>query len=91
MSAADRIRARLTEAFAPAQLQVIDESGRHKGHAGARPEGETHFRVQIVAEAFRGKTRVDAHRMINEALATEFAGGLHALAIEAAAPLREHE
>ena len=91
MSAADRIRARLTEAFAPAELQVIDESSRHKGHAGARPEGETHFRVQIVAEAFRSKTRVDAHRMINEALATEFAGGLHALAIEAAAPLREHE
>ena len=91
MSAADRIRARLTEAFAPAELQVIDESSRHKGHAGARPEGETHFRVQIVAEAFRGKTRVDAHRMINEALATEFAGGLHALAIKAAAPLGEHE
>ena len=86
MSAADRIRARLTEAFAPAELQVIDESSRHKGHSGARPEGETHFRVQIVAEAFRSKTRVDAHRMINEALATEFAGGLHALAIKAAAP-----
>ena len=86
MSAADRIRARLTEAFAPVELEVIDESGRHKGHAGARPEGETHFRVQIVAEAFRSKTRVDAHRMINEALATEFAGGLHALAIKAAAP-----
>jgi BolA family transcriptional regulator, general stress-responsive regulator len=86
MSAADRIRARLTEAFAPAELQVVDESDRHKGHAGARPEGETHFRVQIVAEAFRGKSRVDAHRMINQALDVEFARGLHALAINAKAP-----
>ena len=87
MSAADRIRARLTEAFAPAGLQVIDESDRHKGHAGARPEGETHFRVQIVAEAFRGKSRVEVHRMINEAVGAEFARGLHALAIEAKAPV----
>ncbi len=87
MSAADRIRARLTEAFAPSELQVIDESDRHKGHAGARPEGETHFRVQIVAEAFRGRSRVDVHRLVNEALGAEFARGLHALAIEAKAPV----
>ena len=91
MSAADRIRARLTEAFAPTALQVIDESDRHKGHSGARPEGETHFRVEIVAEAFRGKSRVEAHRMINEALAAEFARGLHALAIKAAPPQRNGE
>ena len=87
MNAADRIRARLTEVFAPTELQVIDESDRHKGHAGARPEGETHFRVQIVAEAFRGKSRVEVHRMINEAVGAEFAHGLHALAIEAKAPV----
>jgi len=88
MSAADRIRARLTEAFAPSDLQVIDESDRHKGHAGARPGGETHFRVRIVAEAFRGKSRVEAHRLINEALGAEFTRGLHALAIEAKAPAK---
>ena len=85
MNAADRIRGRLTEAFAPSELQVIDESDRHKGHAGARPEGETHFRVRIVAEAFRGKNRVETHRLVNAALGAEFAGGLHALAIEAKA------
>jgi BolA protein len=86
MNAADRIRGRLTEAFSPTELQVIDESDRHKGHAGARPEGETHFRVRIVAEAFRGRNRVETHRMINAALGAEFARRLHALAIEAKAP-----
>jgi BolA family transcriptional regulator, general stress-responsive regulator len=86
MNATDRIRGRLTEAFAPSELQVVDESDRHKGHAGARPEGETHFRVRIVAHAFRGKSRVEAHRMVNAALGAEFARGLHALAIEAWAP-----
>src|SRR2546429_8634421 len=85
MNAADRIRGRLTEAFSPSALQVIDESDRHKGHAGARPEGETHFRVRIVAQAFRGKSRVEAHRLVNAALGEEFARGLHALAIEAKA------
>jgi BolA protein len=86
MRAADRIRGKLAEVFAPVELQVIDESDQHKGHAGARPEGETHFRVRIVAEAFRGKSRVEVHRMVNAALGAEFAGGLHALAIEARAP-----
>ena len=88
MNAADRIRGRLTEAFSPTELQVIDESGQHKGHAGVRPEGETHFRVRIVAETFRGKNRVETHRMINAALGDEFARGLHALAIEATAPAK---
>ncbi len=86
MSAIDRIRSKLTGAFAPVTLEVVDESHLHKGHAGHRPEGETHFRVKIAAAAFRGKTRVEAHRMVNAALAGEFAGGLHALAIEARAP-----
>lgn len=86
MGAIERITRRLTEAFAPADLKVVDESHLHKGHAGHRPEGETHFRVKITAEAFRGTTRVAAHRMINAALADEFDRGLHALAIEAKAP-----
>jgi len=84
--ALDRIRGRLTEAFAPASLEVVDESHLHKGHAGHRPEGDTHFRVRIAAEAFRGKTRVESHRLINAAMKDEFARGLHALAIEAKAP-----
>ena len=66
---------------------MVDESHLHKGHAGHRPEGETHFRVRIAAEAFRGvSSRVEAHRLVNAALADEFARGLHALAIEAKAP-----
>jgi BolA protein len=86
MSAVDRITRTLTEAFRPASLKVVDESHLHKGHAGHRPEGETHFRVKIEAEVFRDKSRVEAHRMVNAALVGEFAGGLHALAIEAKAP-----
>jgi BolA family transcriptional regulator, general stress-responsive regulator len=85
MSVVDRITRTLTEAFRPAELKVVDESHLHKGHAGHRPSGESHFRVKIAAAAFQGKSRVEAHRMVNAALAEEFAGGLHALAIEAKA------
>jgi BolA protein len=87
MSARDRIADKLTEAFAPARLEVVDESHLHAGHAGHRPSGETHFRVTIVAEAFRGKSRIARHRMVNATLADELKpGGVHALAIHAAAP-----
>ena len=86
MTVADRIRRKLTEAFHPDALEVVDESHHHKGHHGARPGGESHFRVRITAAAFAGKSRVATHRMINEALAAELADGVHALAIEAKAP-----
>lgn len=86
MSADQRITQTLTEAFSPARVNVVDESHLHKGHAGHRPEGETHFRVQIAAEAFRGKSRVAIHRMVNAALKGEFDRGMHALAIEASTP-----
>ena len=86
MGIRDLIMAKLTEAFAPAHLDVVDESHLHAGHAGHRPGGETHFRVTIVAAAFRGKTRLERHRMVNETLADELKGGVHALAIHAAAP-----
>ena len=88
MSVQQEIARKLASAFAPVALDVIDESSRHAGHAGARPGGETHFRVKIVAEAFRGKGRLAAHQMIYAALAGEIAGGVHALAIEARAPDR---
>jgi BolA protein len=80
------ITAKLREAFAPMSLRVEDESDRHAGHAGHRPGGETHFRLYIVSEAFRGKSRLERHRMINAVLASELAAGVHALAIHAAAP-----
>jgi BolA protein len=86
MRTKDVITRKLTEAFAPENLDVVDESDQHRGHAGHRPEGETHYRVYIVAEAFRGKSRIERHRMINSALAGELAGGVHALAIHAKAP-----
>jgi BolA protein len=82
----DLITNKLTEAFAPESLQVIDESHRHEGHAGHRPGGETHFRVHIVSEAFRGKSRIERHRMINATLTAELADRVHALAIHANAP-----
>jgi len=85
-STADRITRRLTEAFAPAELKVVDESHLHKGHSGHRPGGESHFRVKIAAAAFAGKSRLATHRMVYDALADEIAGGVHALAIEAKAP-----
>lgn len=82
----DTIVEKLTKAFSPESLDVVDESHLHAGHAGARPGGESHFRVYIVADAFRGKSRVDRHRLINAALSGELAGGVHALAIHASAP-----
>ena len=82
----DTISNKLQEAFTPESLDVVDESHLHEGHAGHRPGGETHFRVYIVSDAFKGKSRVERHRMINSALAAELAGGVHALAIQAKAP-----
>jgi BolA family transcriptional regulator, general stress-responsive regulator len=86
MRTADIITEKLTAAFTPESLRVEDESHQHEGHAGHRPGGATHFRVYIVADAFRGKGRIERHRMINSALASELAGGVHALAIHAKAP-----
>jgi BolA family transcriptional regulator, general stress-responsive regulator len=77
---------KLTRRFAPACLEIADESERHVGHAGHRPGGETHYSVYIVSAAFEGKSRIERHRMVNEALADELAGGIHALAIAAHAP-----
>jgi BolA protein len=86
MPTKDDIIAKLTAAFVPESINVVDESHQHVGHSGHRPGGETHFRVHIVSEAFRGKTRIERHRMINATLAGELAGSVHALAIHASAP-----
>jgi BolA protein len=86
MGVEDLITRKLTEAFDPESLRVVDESHLHAGHGGHRPGGETHFRVYIVAAAFDGKSRIERHRMINTTLSSELAGGVHALAIHAAAP-----
>ncbi len=80
------IKEKLSQAFRPQTLDVIDESHLHAGHAGSHPEGESHFRVKIVSDAFTGKSRVDTHRMVNDALAEELKSRVHALAIQASAP-----
>jgi BolA family transcriptional regulator, general stress-responsive regulator len=86
MQVKDRIAEKLAAALAPQSLDVEDESHQHEGHSGHRPGGQTHFRVHIVSEAFRGKSRIERHRMINQILSAELAGGVHALAIHASAP-----
>jgi BolA protein len=86
MRTEDTITKKLTEAFAPQSLKVVDESHQHEGHAGHRPGGQTHFRVYIVSELFKGMTRLQRHRLVNEALVDELKGGVHALAIHAEAP-----
>ena len=85
-SISERITQKLTAAFAPQALSVIDESHQHQGHGGWREGGETHFRVDIVSEAFVGKSRLERHRLVNAALAQELADRVHALAIAAKAP-----
>lgn len=80
------IKDKLTHAFQPQMLDVIDESHLHAGHAGSHPNGESHFRVKIVSAAFAGKNRVDTHRMVNDTLAEELKARVHALAIQASAP-----
>ena len=86
MRTADIITQKLTEAFSPQSLKVEDESFKHEGHAGWRPGGQTHYRIYIVSQAFKGKTRLERHRMINEALTAELGGGIHALSVHASAP-----
>ena len=86
MGVAASIERKLTEAFAPVRLRVEDESARHAGHSGSRPEGETHFRVEIVSRAFADKSRIERSRMVHAALAEELEGGVHALSMRIAAP-----
>lgn len=86
MTRIDRIRATLEAQFAPVALAVIDESGAHAGHSGARPGEVTHVRVRMTSAAFAGASRVARQRAVNAALAAEFDAGLHALALELDAP-----
>ena len=83
---AEAMRRKLEAAFAPARLDIVDDSHRHAGHAGARPEGETHYRLRIVSPGFAGMNRVARSRAVHEALAPEFAAGLHALSLALLTP-----
>lgn len=86
MRVANVIRQRLARQLAPAGLELIDDSARHAGHAGARPEGESHFRVTIVAEVFAGVNRVERQRMVYAALGDLMQTDIHALSITALTP-----
>lgn len=85
-SVADRIKTKITQALAPVRLVVVDESHRHAGHAGARPEGETHFRVKICSTAFAGLSRIERQRLVHQVLAEELAGRVHALSLATTTP-----
>ena len=83
---AETIRSKLASAFAPAKLEVIDDSDKHAGHSGHREGGESHFTVVIEAAAFAGVARVQRQRKIYGILAEELAGPIHALSVKALAP-----
>ncbi|MCI5044743.1 MAG: BolA family transcriptional regulator, partial [Aquisalinus sp.] len=83
---AEQMRARLIEALAPLELEIVDQSHLHAGHAGAPEGGESHFRIRVVSAEFTGKTRVARQRMINTILAAELAGPVHALSMDLQAP-----
>ena len=86
MRVTEIIEKKLIEALSPIDLGVIDESYKHAGHAGANPEGESHFNVLIVSESFEGKSRVERQRMVYQALSEEMSGRIHALALQTLAP-----
>lgn len=89
MRVAEAIRLKLTEAFAPEKLEIEDESARHAGHAGARPEGESHFRVVIVASRFEGMSRLARQREVYGVLQAELASDVHALALRTLTPAED--
>ena len=94
MSMKTTMETKLKNAFQPQRLEVVDESHLHAGHHHEESghhvtydgTGETHFRIRIVSDKFEGMSRIDRHRSVNELLADELKAGVHALAIEPAAP-----
>ena len=83
---AEAMRAKLDAALQPERLEVIDDSSKHAGHAGARAGGESHFTVRITAETFRGESRLARQRRVYGLLREELAGQVHALSVQASAP-----
>lgn len=89
MRIVNAIEEKLNAAFNPVRLSIADDSHKHKGHAGARPEGESHFSVEIVSESFAGKSRVERQRLVYAALSEEMATDIHALALKILTPDEE--
>lgn len=86
MTYAERIKNELNTAFTPSALEVRDDSHKHKGHVGHRPEGETHFHVRIVSESFTGQNRVQRQRGVYKVLKAELDERVHALSLETLTP-----
>ncbi len=86
MSVEMRMREKLVQALSPTRLDIVNESHLHAGHRNSPGTGESHFRVLVVSPAFHGKSRLQRHRLVNETLAAELKGSVHALAIQAFAP-----
>ena len=86
MGMATVIEKKLNAALSPGRLAIVDESRRHAGHAGARPEGESHFRVEVVSAAFADKSRIERQRMVYAILAEELSSSIHALALKTLTP-----
>ncbi|NQV47875.1 MAG: BolA family transcriptional regulator [Rhodospirillaceae bacterium] len=86
MRVATAIKEKLERALSPDRLDIIDESHKHAGHAGARPGGESHFHVEIVSPAFEGLSQVERQRMVYAALADEMKGDIHALSLKTLSP-----
>jgi len=82
MSVTDEIRTRLAATFDPSALEVVDDSESHRGHAGYRDGGESHFNVMIRASGFEGKSRIDRHRAVHNALGKDLVGRIHALSLD---------
>lgn len=82
MSVTEQIRERLTAAFEPTELEVVDDSERHRGHAGYQEGGESHFNVRIRAATFAGQSRIARHRAVHAALGAELVGRIHALSLD---------
>jgi len=85
------IREKLTEAFAPERLELVDDSGRHAGHhheggMDAHDGGESHFNLTVISGAFEGMSRVNRQRAVNAVLREQLAGPVHALSIRALTP-----
>ena len=86
MGMQERIAARLKAAFDPTSLEVIDDSHRHAGHSGARPGGETHYTVRLISAAFAGKSRVQRHQRVYQALGERMREEVHALSMQTLTP-----
>lgn len=91
MGRANTIREKLTRALDPIRLEIVDDSAKHAGHAGARPGGESHFRVEVVSKAFEGLARIPRQRLVYGILDEELKGGLHALELATLTPDEDHK